>query len=195
MAWRGTWRARAWSRRRAACLGGSARHGRRNQRLVARAADVTVKSSTPGSNGNARLAGECGTPGSRWLARRGGGVAAAHGAAWRARALSRRACHQETSLGGSRRAAGLGGSARHRRCTWRTCARSRWVARRCRRRTAYLACAGVESAGVPPRDQSWRLAACRQSWRLGSAQAAHLACVCLESMDGSAWAAHLVCAA
>ena len=130
---RGAWRARAWSRRRAACLGGSARHGRRNQRLVARAADVAVKSSTPGSNGNARLAGECGTPGSRWLARRGGGVAAAHGAAWRARALSRRACHQETSLGGSRRAAGLGGSARHRRCTWRTCARSRWVARRVRR--------------------------------------------------------------
>jgi hypothetical protein len=57
-----------------------------------------------------------------------------------------------------------------------------------------LACAGVESACVPPRDQSWRLAACRRSWRLGSAQAVYLAYMCQESMGGSACAAHLVCA-
>ena len=53
--------------------------------------------------------------------------------AWRARAMSRRACRQGTSLGGSRRAACLGGSARHGQSTWRTCARSRCVARRVRR--------------------------------------------------------------
>ena len=57
-----------------------------------------------------------------------------------------------------------------------------------------LACAGVESACVPPRDQSWRLAACRLSWRLGSAQAEYLAYMCQESMGGSACAAHLACA-
>ena len=60
---------------------------------------------------------------------------------------------------------------------------------------ACLACAGDESACVPPRDQSWRFAACRLSWRLGSARAEYLAYVCQESMCGSACAAHLVCAA
>ena len=43
--------------------------------------------------------------------------------------------------------------------------------------------AGVESA------------ACRLSWRLGSAQAAHLACACQESMAGSALAAAHGCLA
>ena len=47
------------------------------------------------------------------------------------------------------------------------------MARR-RRRTAYLACAGVESL------------ACRQETSLGSAPAAPLACACQESMGGSA---------
>ena len=75
--------------------------------------------------------------------------------AWRARALSRRACRQETSLGGSRRAACLGGSARHRRSTWRTCARSRWVARRvrrtwcARRRVVGVPLAGLTRRGLP----------------------------------------------
>jgi hypothetical protein len=46
-----------------------------------------------------------------------------------------------------------------------------------------LPMAGVESA------------ACRLSWRLGSAQAAHLACACQESMAGSALAAAHGCLA
>ena len=58
--------------------------------------------------------------------------------AWRARALSRRACHQETILGGSRRAAvlaarlGTGANAIRSHLieliSWRARARSRWLA-------------------------------------------------------------------
>ena len=104
---RGAWRARAWSRRRAACLGGSARHRQRTWRARARG---------------------------RWLAQRWRrGIAAWRARAWSRRAChqetilggSRRAAVLAARLG-----TGANAIRSHliELISWRARARSRWLA-------------------------------------------------------------------